>query len=174
MVQRKKEPPMLNTIKISTILLVLIFSLAFGSTMSFAWDHGSGTSRYHGGSGHHGYGGGGYHGTRGHGYYGSVNFGLGFNYWPYNYYYSNYYDAGVYVTSPIVETPEIIEQPTAITPVQINTSVEDDAFTINIPNSAGGYTGVLLKRSGKGFIGPQGEFYPIFPRVAQLKVMYGQ
>ena len=28
--------------------------------------------------------------------------------------------------------------------------------------------------AGNGFIGPQGEFYPDFPRVEQLKVMYGK
>jgi hypothetical protein len=50
----------------------------------------------------------------------------------------------------------------------------DNSFTINIPNNKGGYTAVLLKRSGKGFIGPQGEFYPEFPKVSQLQMMYGK
>ena len=49
-----------------------------------------------------------------------------------------------------------------------------DELTINIPNSAGGYTSVLIKKSEKGFIGPQGEFYPEFPRVSVLKVVYGK
>ena len=50
----------------------------------------------------------------------------------------------------------------------------DDSFTLNIPNDKGGYTAVVIKRSGKGFVGPQGEFYSEFPKVAQLKVMYGK
>ena len=50
----------------------------------------------------------------------------------------------------------------------------DDVFTANIPNAKGTYTPVILKRSGNGFIGPQGEFYTEFPRVEQLKVMYGK
>ena len=54
------------------------------------------------------------------------------------------------------------------------TANNDDVFTINIPNSKGSYTPVILKRAGNGFTGPQGEFYPEFPRVEQLKVMYGK
>lgn len=47
-----------------------------------------------------------------------------------------------------------------------------DSFTVNIPNSKGGYTAVSLKRSGSGYTGPQGEYYPDFPRVDQLRAMY--
>ncbi len=50
----------------------------------------------------------------------------------------------------------------------------DGSFTINILNSQGGYNAVTLTKSGNGFVGPQGEFYHEFPRVEQLKVMYGQ
>jgi Family of unknown function (DUF6515) len=50
----------------------------------------------------------------------------------------------------------------------------DDSYTVNIPNSKGGYNLVTLKRSGNGFIGPQGEFYTEFPRIEQLKLMYAK
>jgi hypothetical protein len=50
----------------------------------------------------------------------------------------------------------------------------EESFTVNIPNSKGGYTAVVLKRSGNGFIGPQGEYYPEFPKVEQLKLMYAK
>ncbi len=43
---------------------------------------------------------------------------------------------------------------------------------VNIPNNQGGYTSVLIKKSGQGFVGPQGEFYAQFPEVSQLKLMY--
>lgn len=49
----------------------------------------------------------------------------------------------------------------------------DASFEINIPNKGGGYTTVILKRSGSGFTGPQGEYYDEFPRVEKLKVIYG-
>ncbi len=50
----------------------------------------------------------------------------------------------------------------------------DNSYTVNIPNSKGGYTPIVLKRSGNGFIGPQGEYYPEFPRIEQLKIMYAK
>ena len=55
-----------------------------------------------------------------------------------------------------------------------NADIVENIFTVHIPNTNGGYTPVVLKRSGDGFVGPQGEFYPEFPKVAQLKVMYAR
>jgi hypothetical protein len=168
---------MLNIFKMLIIVLFFTLLMPFGLTQSFAYGHGSGG--FHGGGGYHGYGG-----------YG--NFGGGFNYSPYYYnpyyypYYPDYYDTGVILSSPVVETPEIIEQPaptvvttapnyptTEIVPAQTTTDT-DNEITINIPNSAGGYTSVLMKRSGNGFVGPQGEFYSEFPKVSVLKAIYGK
>lgn len=51
----------------------------------------------------------------------------------------------------------------------------DEAFTLNIPNEQGsGYVTVIIKRSGTGFTGPQGEYYPEFPKVTQLQAMYSK
>jgi len=163
----------------SIIVLFFTLLLPLGLTPSFAYGHGGGG--YHGG-------GGGYHGYGGHG-----GFGLGFTYSPYydnlGYYYPyypSYYDTGVLVSSPVVITPEVIVQPstivttastyptTVISPAQTTTTPMDDDITLNIPNAAGGYSAVLIKKSGKGFIGPQGEFYPEFPKVSVLKVLYGK
>ena len=76
------------------------------------------------------------------------------------------------VVTPVGATTTVT-QPTTLTaaPASIDTS---DSFTINVPNDKGGYTAVLLKKSGKGFIGPQGEFYSEFPKVSQLQAMYGK
>ena len=49
-----------------------------------------------------------------------------------------------------------------------------DTFPVNIPNGTGAYTTVVIKKSGNGFVGPQGEFYAQFPTVAQLKAMYAK
>jgi hypothetical protein len=76
------------------------------------------------------------------------------------------------VATPVGVTAPVI-QPAAVTTVPVSTDT-DDAFTINIPNSKGGYTAVLLKKSGNGFVGPQGEFYSEFPKVSQLQMMYGK
>ena len=59
-------------------------------------------------------------------------------------------------------------------PVVIQTQVSKNIFTVNIPNDKGGYSAVVIKKSGNGFVGPQGEFYPDFPKVSQLKIMYGK
>ena len=74
---------------------------------------------------------------------------------------------------------EVVAPPT-ITVVQttnVNPSVlvsnPQDMVTVNIPNAQGGYTAVTLKKTENGFIGPQGELYTEFPKVEQLKVIYG-
>lgn len=78
----------------------------------------------------------------------------------------------------VVQPPQVVTEAAPATPVitTVGTAVSDaeGSFTINIPNDKGGYTAVTLKRSGNGFIGPQGEFYPDFPKVSQLKVIYGK
>jgi hypothetical protein len=50
----------------------------------------------------------------------------------------------------------------------------NSAFTVNVPNDKGGYTPIIIKKSGNGFTGPQGEFYTEFPKVFQLKAVYGK
>ena len=48
-----------------------------------------------------------------------------------------------------------------------------DSFTVNVPNSQGGYTAVVIQSSGSGFVGPRGEYYANFPSVYQLQAVYG-
>ncbi len=67
----------------------------------------------------------------------------------------------------VVAAPLVYAQPQAVVNNQ-------DSFSVNIPNNSGGYSSVVIRRSGNGFVGPQGEFYGQFPSVAQLKVMYGK
>ena len=75
------------------------------------------------------------------------------------------------VLRPAPSVPVVAVQPAPAVTAQ---PVPDDPFTVNVPNDKGGYTPVVIKRSGNGFTGPQGEFYPEFPKVAQLKSMYGK
>lgn len=168
---------MLNTIKILMVFLVCALLMPFGSTLSYGYQGYSG-GHFGGHSASHFAGHFTGHGYRGFGGRGYGNFGLAFNYnySPYYYnptyypYYSDYYDTGVIVSSPVVETPVVTE----IAPVQMTTTDTGDDIIINIPNSAGSYTRVLIKRSGKGFVGPQGEYYSEFPKVSVLKVIYGK
>jgi len=44
---------------------------------------------------------------------------------------------------------------------------------INVPNSNGSYTPVILVKTNNGYIGPQGEYYLGRPTVDQLRALYG-
>ena len=89
------------------------------------------------------------------------------------YYYDNVYyyqqvPQGGYV---VVAPPPVAVAPA---PVMVQPPAQTaDSTTVNIPNSRGGYTSVTVRRSGTGFVGPQGEFYQSFPSVEQLKTLYG-
>ena len=76
--------------------------------------------------------------------------------------------------APVVVQPSAAVVSSATATSDNVSSDQQEEFTVNIPNARNGYTPVTLKRSGNGFIGPQGEFYPEFPKVKLLKVMYGK
>ncbi|MDE2009757.1 MAG: hypothetical protein KGJ09_06720 [Candidatus Omnitrophica bacterium] len=101
---------------------------------------------------------------------------------PYSYYIDEYYSPG-FVHYPLVDPDFIAYVNTTAVPAvsplapQLQIPVappQQNEFTVNIPNDHGGYTPVLIKRSGNGYTGPQGEFYYTFPAVSQLKLMYGK
>lgn len=48
-----------------------------------------------------------------------------------------------------------------------------NTITINVVNSNGSYTPVLLRRNGGTWIGPRGEVYTAIPSEVQLKSVYG-
>ena len=101
-------------------------------------------------------------------YYGDWNYhGSGRDH-PYSAYIDRYYYIGYADYAPVDYIDYINTQ------VPAPPASQPDEFTVNIPNDHGGYTAVVIKRSGKGFTGPQGEFYPEFPKVSQLKIMYGK
>lgn len=92
-----------------------------------------------------------------------------------------YTDNGVYYILTrhhgykVVVAPMVYAQPAPVVVTQpVPTVGTTQVFPVNIPNNIGGYTTVLIRRSGNGYVGPQGEFYPQFPTVTQLKVMYGK
>jgi hypothetical protein len=70
--------------------------------------------------------------------------------------------------SPVIQTVSVAS------PVNVTDSASGEDITINVSNAHGGYTAVTIKRSGEGFVGPQGEYYNEFPKVEQLRVMYGK
>lgn len=94
---------------------------------------------------------------------------------PYYYYDNVYYRPYEYGGYIVVPPPAAI-QPVIVNPAPVIQPQPQapDLLTVNIPNSRGGYTPVSLRRYGSGFIGPQGEYYPEHPTVAQLRVLYGK
>lgn len=80
---------------------------------------------------------------------------------------------GSTIQKPVVEQPApvVIEQPAQVIP---STTYSGDTVTVNVPNVNGGYTAVVLRRSGNGYVGPQGEYYDQVPSTAQLQAMYGR
>jgi hypothetical protein len=87
--------------------------------------------------------------------------------------------APVAYPAPQVAAPQTAPQaapaPVAPAPASSPSSVEGDnpdTFEIHIPNGDGSFTLVTLKKTEKGFLGPQGEFYQDHPTVDQLKERY--
>jgi len=78
------------------------------------------------------------------------------------------------ITQPIVVAPPPPQPVFVNTPAPIGQPQSPDMVTINIPNSRGGYTAITLRKSGNGYIGPQGEYYSENPTVDQLKTLYGK
>jgi len=86
---------------------------------------------------------------------------------PYYYYNNVYYTT--YPSGYIVVPRPAIEETVVVQP-QPSTR---ETVTINIPNSRGGYTPITLLKQSNGYVGPQGEYYPTFPTVEQLRLLYG-
>ena len=99
----------------------------------------------------------------------------------------------VVITSPFIEgfirigppVPEVVvvEEP-CVRRIVVNLSLtktvstpqcvtEQIQITVWITNSNGSQTPVTLKRSGPGYLGPRGEWYPNMPTDEQLKMVYG-
>ena len=84
---------------------------------------------------------------------------------------------GSTIQKPAYEQPApvVVAQPAPVVVSQApTTTYSGDTVTMNVPNSSGGYTAVVLKRSGNGYVGPQGEYYDQVPTTAQLQAMYGK
>jgi hypothetical protein len=157
------------------LFVVLIISLLImRPTSSYADFHGHDG---HGRDGGHGHDGGHRHEVRHDRSFVSFDFSV----WPGNYYYGApyypYYPPDMYdgdnyqvATQPVTN----YQQPATVLPPTVDTDNQLDSLTINIPNDKGSYTAITLKKSGNGYVGPQGEFYPEFPKVAKLKVIYGK
>ncbi|MCM8776413.1 MAG: DUF6515 family protein [Candidatus Omnitrophica bacterium] len=84
-----------------------------------------------------------------------------------------YYDRTYYVKQPTGY--QVVNPPPAV--VTLNpTAVEvpEKSVVVNVPNPNGSYIPVVLQKYSNGYVGPQGEFYPDYPSIDQLKAMYAK
>ena len=103
---------------------------------------------------------------------------------PYYYYGNAYYAAapnGYVVTAPpaiaapVAAAPSVAPvqaAPVAQQPAATAANEPNDAVETYIPNGNGSFTVVTLRKTEKGFLGPQGEFYADHPTEDQLKARY--
>jgi len=177
-----------KSLKAFFCLGLLIMMCSF--TNALAWRGGGGGGHggggFHGGGSYHGYYGGGYHGWGWYGYPTVVVED------PYNYYYGYgapypVYDGDNVTIAPatVVASPAApvaqARGPAAQPKSVIDTTTQfkgrqdaiGDSVTLYIPNSKGRFTPVTLIKRANGYSGPQGEFYPNNPTIAQLRAVYG-
>ena len=76
------------------------------------------------------------------------------------------------VRQPCVRHIVVNPRPTATvtSPVRV---VEHTSITVWVTNSNGSKTSVKLRKSGPGYLGPRGEWYPSLPTNRQLRIVYG-
>ncbi|MEI8345204.1 MAG: DUF6515 family protein [Candidatus Omnitrophota bacterium] len=84
--------------------------------------------------------------------------------------------APIVVAAPAPVTTVPASSPLPVVHGSATAGLGDDIDTveIHIPNTNGSYTMVTLKRTEKGFLGPQGEFYADHPTVDDLRKRYGK
>ena len=81
-------------------------------------------------------------------------------------------DGFVIVDEPMPQTALIAEAPKADS-THAGHSENPDNLVVNIPCPDGSSTQVKLQKHHDGYVGPQGEFYPGRPGIAELKTLYG-
>ncbi|MDD5538653.1 MAG: DUF6515 family protein [Candidatus Omnitrophica bacterium] len=90
-----------------------------------------------------------------------------------------YYCDGVYYTacpSGFVVVPAPVSAPVTVVSSAAAElqKIPVETVTINVPNTDGSFTPVVLVKYQEGYLGPQGEYYPGHPTIKQLKVLYGK
>ncbi|MFH1281962.1 MAG: DUF6515 family protein [Candidatus Omnitrophota bacterium] len=68
----------------------------------------------------------------------------------------------------------VVPQPQVSQHIIARQNLSGEKVSVNIPNSNGSYTTIVLLKQKDGYAGPQGEYYPGQPTIEQLKVLYGK
>lgn len=84
-----------------------------------------------------------------------------------------YYNRTYYLKQPdqyVVVTPP----PQVVTQNPPATEAPERTVVVTVPNPNGSYIPVTLQKYSDGYVGPNGEFYPDYPTIDQLKAMYAK
>ncbi len=94
------------------------------------------------------------------------------------YFYDDTYFTACPVGYIVVPAPDTDDSASVVVPesnlASASNSGEGSTIIINIPSSKGKFKPIKLTKKDGGYLGPQGEFYPGHPSVAQLKALYGE
>ncbi|MFH1799236.1 MAG: DUF6515 family protein [Candidatus Omnitrophota bacterium] len=84
-----------------------------------------------------------------------------------------YYNSTYYVKQPAgyaVVTPP----PSVVSSNASAVEAPEKTIVVTVPNPNGSYIPVTLQKYSDGYVGPNGEFYPDYPTIDQLKAMYAK
>ncbi|MDD5226646.1 MAG: hypothetical protein PHV97_05660 [Candidatus Omnitrophica bacterium] len=85
------------------------------------------------------------------------------------YYYNNAY----YVKQPTGYTV-VTPPPSVVSSNAPAVEAPEKTVVVTVPNPNGSYIPVTLQKYSDGYVGPNGEFYPDYPTIDQLKAMYSK
>lgn len=84
-----------------------------------------------------------------------------------------YYNSAYYIKEPrgyTVVTPP----PSVVSSNAPAVEAPEKTIVVTVPNPNGSYIPVTLQKYSDGYVGPNGEFYPDYPTIDQLKAMYAK
>ncbi|MBU9888994.1 MAG: hypothetical protein KTQ49_03890 [Candidatus Omnitrophica bacterium] len=84
-----------------------------------------------------------------------------------------YYNSTYYVQEPAGYTV-VTPPPQVVTQNPVATEAPEKTIVVTVPNPNGSYIPVTLEKYSDGYKGPNGEFYPDYPSIDQLKAMYAK
>ena len=84
-----------------------------------------------------------------------------------------YYNSAYYVKEPTGYTV-VTPPPSVITSNAPAVEAPEKTVVVTVPNPNGSYMSVTLQKYSDGYVGPNGEFYPDYPTIDQLKAMYAK
>jgi len=84
-----------------------------------------------------------------------------------------YYNSAYYIKQPAGYTV-VTPPPSVVSSNAPAVEAPEKTIVVTVPNPNGSYIPVTLQKYSDGYVGPNGEFYPDYPTIDQLKAMYSK